>query len=177
MEYRFVAPDLRRWDTLKMEAVALGLFEDDRPPHDALGLLDWRLCGYLSEQLAAGRVDGHRGERWLVPCRGRVPVEKLFVFGLGRRAAFDERVYREVLEDLLDTLAKARVRTALVALPGRAGGLISAEAAMDVLLELTRGASEHDELILIEEPEAQKEMERRIQQERRRVRASDQPEI
>ena len=173
MDYRFVAPDLRRWDTLKTEAAALGLFADDRPPRDALGLLDWRLCGYLSDQLAAGRVDGSRGERWLVPCRGRLPVDKLFIFGLGRRDEFDAATYRVVLEDLLETLSKARVRTALVALPGRAAGLISAQDAMDTLLELTRGASEHDELILIEEVEAQKEMERRIQQERRRVRASD----
>lgn len=173
MEYRFVAPDLRRWDTLKTEAVALGLFQDDRPPRDALGLLDWRLCGYLSEQLAAGRVDGRLSERWLVPCRGRLPVDKLFIFGLGRRDSFDASTYRAVLTDLLETLSAARVRTALVALPGRASGHISAEDAMDTLLELTRGASEHDELILIEELEAQKEMERRIQQERRRVRATD----
>lgn len=173
MDYRFVAPDLRRWDMLKTEAVALGLFEDDRPPRDALGLLDWRLCGYLSEQLDAGRVDGKRGERWLVPCRGRLPVDKLFIFGLGRRDVFDETTYRAVLGDLLETLASARVRTALVALPGRASGHISAEDAMDVLLELTRGAGDQDELILIEDLDAQKEMERRIQQERRRVRATE----
>ena len=173
MDYRFVAPDLRRWDTLKTEAVALGLFEDDRPPRGALGLLDWRLCGYLSEQLAAGRVDGSRGERWLVPCRGRLPVDKLFIFGLGQREDFDVATYRAVLSDVLQTLTRARVRTALVALPGRANGLIGAEQAMDVLLELTRGATEQDELILVEELEAQKEMERRIQQERRRARASD----
>lgn len=173
MEYRFVAPDLRRWDTLKTEAVAVGLFLDDRPPRDALGLLDWRLCGYLSEQLAAGRVDGRRSERWLVPCRGRLPVDKLFVFGLGHRDVFDATAYRALLSDMLETLTQARVRTALVGLPGRAAGLIAAEQAMDVLLELTRGASEQDELILIEEPDAQKAMERQIQQERRRVRAAD----
>lgn len=171
MEIRFVPPDLRRFDLLKSEAMALGFFADERPLRGALGLVDWRLCGFLSRQLMAGRARGERGEVLLVPARGRLALEKVFVFGLGRRDDFDPPALDAVLQRMFAVLGGAQIRSSVLAIPGRAVGLVAPEAGMKALLRAAEQRPETDEVTLVEPPEAQKAMEKLIEQERRRARA------
>ncbi len=151
--------------------MALGFFEDERPLRGALGLVDWRLCGFLSRQLAVGRVRGKRGEVLLVPARGRLALEKLFVFGLGQRERFEPRALDEVLERMFTVLAGAQIRSSVLAIPGRAVDQVSPEDAMKALLRATHQRPETDEVTVVDTPEAQKAMEQVIEQERRRARA------
>lgn len=173
MEVRFVPPELRRLDKLRCEALALSFFEDDRPLVGTAGLVDWRLGGMLSKLLLRGRLTGARGEVALLPPRPRLPLHKLFLFGLGARSGFDAARQREAIDLMLTTLAKARVRTSAVALPGRAEHLAEAGPSMAIFLELAAGHTEHDEVTLVETPEAQREMEPVLEQERRRARARE----
>ena len=171
MELRFVAPDLRAIDGLRCEAIALTFFEDERPLRGAAGLADWRLCGRLSRLLVRGRVRGTRGERVLVPARPRLACDKLFLFGLGRRDAFDEPTFVAAIADVLDTLEGVRARTTVLALPGRSLDLVRPERAIELFLGAAGDRGEHDELTLIEPPDAQRAMIPVLERARRKARA------
>ncbi|AKF06930.1 M17 family peptidase N-terminal domain-containing protein [Sandaracinus amylolyticus] len=171
MELRFVAPDLRALDGLRSEALALPFFQDERPLRGAAGLVDWRLCGRLSRLLVRGRMRGALGERVLIPARPRLAFEKLFLFGLGPRAAFDETAFVASVDDVLDTLEKMRARTAVIALPGRSLELVGPERALELFLSAARDRHEHDELTLIEPLDAQRSMIPVLERARRKARA------
>ncbi|MEM9069810.1 MAG: M17 family peptidase N-terminal domain-containing protein [Myxococcota bacterium] len=171
MDFRFIPPDLRRLDTLQSEALALSFFADERPLRGALGLVDWRLCGFLSRQLRAGRITGDRGEVSLIPSSGRMVFEKLFLVGLGPRNDLSLTDVEGSLRLTLGTLARARVRSGVLALPGRSLGLVAADEAMKILLRTAEGIDDIDDLTVIDEAEAHKPMERVLEQERQRARA------
>ena len=171
MDVRFVQPDLRRFDELKSEALSLPFFADERPLAGALGLVDWRLAGQISRLILRGRISGAPGERVLVPARPKLPFEKLFLFGLGHRASFDEAVFESSVRTLFETLGKAHVRASVCALPGRAVGLVAPERAMELFLRLSGPEPEQDEITLVEDTEAQKVMAPIVERERRRARA------
>ena len=80
MDVHFVAPELRRLDELKIEALVMPFFSDERPLRGPLGSVDWRLCGRVSRLIERGIVTGKKGETVLVPARPRLPFEKLFLF-------------------------------------------------------------------------------------------------
>jgi len=172
VDVRFVVPDLRRLDVLKSEALSLGFFEDERPLRGALGLVDWRLCGQVSRLILRGRISGEAGEKVLIPARPRLPFEKLFLFGLGRRASFDDGVFREATERIMTTLTRARVRASVLALPGRPLILIDAEEAMGAFLSIARRHADHDEVTLVEDPDAQRVMAPMVERDRQRARAT-----
>lgn len=169
MEVSFVLPDLRRLDELKSEALALVLFEDERPLRGALGLVDWRLTGQISRLLLRGHARGAPGEAVLVPTRPRLPFEKLFLFGAGRRAELDEARFRRVVDRALTTLDRARVRASVLGLP--AHERMAPQRKMELFLELAPGHPEQDEVTLIEDADAQRAMTPVVERERRRIRA------
>lgn len=171
MDVHFVPADLRRFDALRSEALAIPFFEDERPLAGALGLVDWRLSGFLSRLILRGRISGRAGESVLLPARPRLSFEKLFLYGLGPRSDFDERVLRDATSRMLGALSKARVRASVLVLPGRVLGLVSPVRAMEVFLEVAAAHPEHDDVTLVEESEAQRAMEPVVERERRRARA------
>ncbi len=171
MDVRFVPPDLRRLDQLKSEALALPFFEDVRPLRGALGLVDWRLCGQVSRVLVRGHASGALGEAVLLPSKRRFPFEKLFLFGAGRADALDERRFVEVVGRMLGALDRARVRSSVIALPGRAVDRIDPARAMQLFLARAAAHPEQDVTTLIEDGEAQRAMQPVLERERRRAQA------
>ncbi len=171
MDVRFVAPDLRRLDELKSEALALAFFEDERPLRGALGLVDWRLCGQISRLLLRGRARGALRETVLLPTRPRLPFEKLFLVGAGRAGEVDERRFVDLVDWTLTTLDRARVRASVVGLPGRSLGRVPPQRAMELFLERAAAHPEQDQVTLIEDHDAQRAMAPVVERERRRVRA------
>lgn len=171
IELRFVASDLRALDGVRCEALATTFFEDERPLRGAAGLCDWRLAGRISRLLLRGRVRGRYGERLLIPGRPRLPFEKLFLFGLGPSANFDEQVFRAASLALLEALDAARVRSAAIALPGRAYGMPEPERAMELFVELPSASAPRDDLVVIESADAARAMTPVLERARRRARA------
>jgi hypothetical protein len=170
MELRFVTLELRRLDEVASEVLACGVFADERPHHGAAGLVDWRLAGTVSMLFGREFVTGKRGEVVMLPLRPKLPFDKALLFGLGPRAAFDDRVFREVTTHMLRTIEGLCARTAVVELPGRHRAAIDAERATDILLELAGGRPEHDVWTLIEPVEDQKRITARMSEQRRRDR-------
>ncbi len=170
MEIQFVAPELPALDALKCEAFAVSFFEDERPLAGALGLVDWRLCGAVSRLIQDGKVAGGAAEATLVPARPKLSFEKLFLFGLGPVGSFGEEMLVDATERMLSALDRARVRASVLALPGRALGLITPDAAMKVFLPLAARHTEHDEVTIVEPVEAQRLMRPMVERDRRRSR-------
>jgi hypothetical protein len=171
VDLRFVAPDLRKLDVVRGEALGVSIFSDERPLRGASGLVDWRLGGFVSRQLQAGRITGARGELTLVPSGGRLPFEKVVIVGLGPSSGLDGEVFDEGCRVMLDALHRAHVRSAFLVLPGRTQGRIGAAEAIERFLRVLAQVPDPDELTLIEPVEAQKEMEPVLAREQRRARA------
>jgi hypothetical protein len=169
-EIRFVAPDLRRLDEAGAEIVACAIWKDERPLRGLAGLLDWRLAGRLSRLAKEAFLLGDAGEVLAIPARPRLPFDKALVVGLGLRASFTDAACKKALSKILDALSGLSVKKAVVEIPGRGGGdeVISAERAADVLFDVL-GDEDRDALFLVEPPDAQKRIEKQLQEKRQRA--------
>jgi len=171
MDVRFVAPEMAELDALRCEALALPFFADEHPPRGPLGLVDWRLCGFVSRQLASGKITGAVDETVLLPGRPKLPVDKVFLFGLGPETELSRDAIGHHVARVLDTLSRAGVRTTALLLPGRSTGRTDPTLAMDAFMAVAAGREDHDELILLEPLEAQRAIQPIVERERRRARA------
>jgi hypothetical protein len=70
-------------DALDHETLILGFFSDERPPRGYCGLVDWRLNGMISNEIAGGRISGGFLEKLAVAFPKRILVSRLLLFGLG----------------------------------------------------------------------------------------------
>jgi hypothetical protein len=170
VDLHFLLPNLRTLDTASAELLACAMWSDERPMRGLAGLLDWRLAGKLSALAQDGFLAGSLGEVLLVPGRPRLPFEKVLVLGVGARVDFGDDAYRNVVTRLLRSLEGLRIRRAVVELPGRASEAIGAERATELLFECIGASAEHDAWWLVEEPDAQKKIQLRAADERRRAR-------
>jgi hypothetical protein len=168
MNLGFVAPDLRQIDHLRVGALVLFLHEDEIPLPDVRGLVDWRLCGTLSRLVALGRLRGTDGETTLMPVGHRLGCDRLLVLGLGPRRALAPDELGERIRRALRTLAEIQVHSAAIALPGRPGGLTDPVAALEALLAVAPEVPELDEIVVIDDPPAQKTMNATLDLQRRR---------
>jgi hypothetical protein len=172
MDVRFVALDMVRIDVLRYEAVVLPFFEDERPLRGAPGLFDWRLCGRLSELLLSGRVTGKRDEVTLIPSRPLLPFDKLLLVGCGMREHFERDVFVSVIERVFSVADGIRLRNLVLALPGRGVGVASPTDAIRWFLDTASAREIMDEVILLDDLEAQKLMLPIVEAERRRTRTA-----
>jgi hypothetical protein len=82
---RLLPLSLARWPRDAGDLLIVWVASDERPVRGAAGLVDWRLCGRLSELIAGGRFAGHAGERLLLHS-DRLPWRAALAMGLGPRA-------------------------------------------------------------------------------------------
>lgn len=72
-------------ERVRSELIVTGFFKDELPLRGGVGRADWRLCGLISEQLVAGRIEGNWGEALMVPSQGHLRARCVLVIGLGSR--------------------------------------------------------------------------------------------
>ncbi|OHE23825.1 MAG: hypothetical protein A3J94_12635 [Syntrophus sp. RIFOXYC2_FULL_54_9] len=70
-------------DALACETLILGFFSDERPPKGYCGLVDWRLNGMISTEIAGERISGAFLEKFAYAFPARIHVSRLLLFGLG----------------------------------------------------------------------------------------------
>lgn len=185
MDVHFAPPDLASLDQLKTEALCLPLFSDERPLRGAPGLIDWRLCGRISELLVSGKMQGELGEAVLMPARPRLTPERLLWLGAGKRAELDEARFRHLIRDFMERLLRLHVRTTAFVLPGCVApgrvppGCVLPGAtllrvdparAMEWFLEESAPFAERlDEVTLLDTLEAQRAMQPLVDRARRRA--------
>jgi len=169
VDFRFLPPDLRQLDLATAELLACCIWSDIRPVRGLAGLLDFRLAGKLSRLSRESFLGGARGEVVLVPGRPRFPFDKVLVFGLGSRSDFSDAVYATSVKHMSRALEELLVARAVVELPGRADGAVAPERAAELLVA-SIGSDAHDTWWLVEDLEAQRAMEPKLQRDRRSLR-------
>jgi hypothetical protein len=70
-------------DALARETLILGFFSDERPPRGYCGLVDWRLNGMISSEIAGGRISGSFLEKIACAFPRRIRVSRILLFGMG----------------------------------------------------------------------------------------------
>jgi leucyl aminopeptidase len=105
--------DARPLERVRGELAVVGFFEGERPLRGSAGRADWRLCGALSELLAAGSLAGARGEALLATSEGALRAPRLLALGLGPREGFSladaEALGRDAVGRALDLGAASAV--------------------------------------------------------------------
>ncbi len=102
-------------DALRVDALAV-FVGPERPLQGLAGFADWRLCGALSRTIRAGQFEGGYGEALLIPSAGRLPVDRIFCFGLGE-APLDEAGYGKALLTACDAMQRVRSEAFATSLP------------------------------------------------------------
>ena len=106
-------------EDLWQEALALGLFSDEKPPRGVTGQVDWRLSGLISRSLAAGKITGHAAEITLFsPDRAALPPPKLLVIGMGDGSQLSREIIFEAGQILITTLRALACREIAASVPG-----------------------------------------------------------
>jgi hypothetical protein len=154
--------DLARWDRDgRGELLAVFIWQDVRPLRGGAGLLDWRLCGQLSELIQSGRLTGRDGEQLLLPAGGRLPWQFIMVMGLGPRAGFAGARFRAAVARLFAAARGLDVHELALAPPGRDVDALPARRALDLILA-EAAAPDHrtwfQRLAIIEAAAVQKEL-------------------
>ena len=72
---------------MERDTLLLGFFSDERPPRGYCGLVDWRLNGLISAEIAGGRISGSFPEKLAIAFPKRLRCSRLLLFGLGPLAA------------------------------------------------------------------------------------------
>ena len=86
-------------DALSRETLILGFFSDERPPKGYCGLVDWRLNGRISTEIASGRISGSFLEKVACSFPGRIRVSRLLLIGMGALTELtDDRLYNAGFE-------------------------------------------------------------------------------
>jgi hypothetical protein len=115
--------------------------EDERPLRGDAGLVDWRLCGLISEQLRSGYVSGQLGEAALLP--GAKPLTPSRILLVGTGSAPPRGGSRPILRAMRSAAGKLlmmRSPAALLALPG---AIDFAADAVSLLRGLVHGLAEN----------------------------------
>ena len=175
IDIRFAAPDMVHVDALRCEVLILTFFADERPLQSVAGLVDWRMCGFLSKRMLDGFITGDVTEQVLVPTQGRIPVDKLLLVGLGEETAFSPEQAEQQTRRIFATLEAMGLRTAGIVLPGRSTDRVGAVEAMEALVAGSAVGQPPDELVLFEGHDGERAMAPIVDRERRRERARHYP--
>jgi len=83
----------------RADLIIVPLFAGEQPLRGSTGRVDWRLCGRLSELVAAGRLEGATGEAVLLASLGGVRAPFLLILGAGSRSDFDAHQWARLVAD------------------------------------------------------------------------------
>ncbi len=99
---------------LATDALIVGFYEDVRPLKGVAGELDWLLCGSLSSLILTKKLSGALGEVALLTSQGKVPVQKIFLVGLGPRAGLTRTTLQSAARNAAASAVGAGVRSAAI---------------------------------------------------------------
>jgi len=159
----FLPIDLVRWDNGPGgDAMVVPIWMDVRPLRGAAGLLDWRMCGRLSQVIREGRLAGTPGEKLLL-VTNRIRWRRVLAVGVGESKEFNSDAFRNAVDCSLQALRGIGASNVAMALPGRDVDLLRPEDAVRQLIDAVAESEQGngrwlDSLVLIDTPAASKTM-------------------
>jgi hypothetical protein len=131
----FLPVDLHRWDHGSGgDVLVVPIWSDIRPLRGVAGLLDWRLCGKLSQMIREGRVSGSAGEKLLL-VTGRVPWPRILGIGAGPSDVFGDGACKATLQCAMEAARGIGAAKMTIAIPGRDLDLVKPDRAIRHLVE------------------------------------------
>lgn len=150
MKVQLARPDLESLDGLNSDALCLFLFEDVRPLRGLSGLVDWRLGAAISGHLETGWLTGASGERFILPAHHKLPVNKIFGFGLGPSSSFEPALQHALVLDAFRTLRDAGAHGTILTPPGRAEDLASDLESLEAVCQALDRSMDFDEVVIVD---------------------------
>lgn len=106
-------------EAVAAELAVVACFAEDRPLRGGAGRADWRLCGVLSQLVAAGWLRCAAGEAALVPSGGGIAAPRVMALGLGGRVDFDRDALARFAAEALRRAELLRARSLALGWPER----------------------------------------------------------
>jgi hypothetical protein len=123
------------------DTILVPLPEDERPLRGDAGLVDWRLCGRISEQLRSGYLSGALGEAALLPGSRPLSPSRILLVGTGKPPARGGA--RPILRAMRTAAGKLLMMKSPAALLACPGAIDFAEDAVALLRGLVHGLAEN----------------------------------
>lgn len=183
MILEFADQQLEALDKASVDCLVLTAFLDDRPLRGLAGRVDWRLCGRLSHWMQIGFVDLGLGVALLTPMpAARLPMNKILLVGMGRRAEFDGARFDHVCSAIFRHTAGIGVQDVAMAMPGRVGLDVALRSAVQGLGRAIAQAYDAASLLqlrvtILESIDMQRELGDPLRDMARRLRASAQDSL
>ncbi|OPY86572.1 MAG: hypothetical protein A4E73_03926 [Syntrophaceae bacterium PtaU1.Bin231] len=121
-------------ESLYEENLVLAVYADERPPKGYSGLVDWRLNGLLSTEIARGRISAVFGEKVILPHPERIAVKRLILFGLGPISEATQGRLYEAGCRIVETMSDLLSRSFAVNIPTAAKPRLSVQEAAEAML-------------------------------------------
>lgn len=87
-------------DKLDGQVSAAFYFEDERPLHGPVAMLDWRLNGALTKKLLSGELTGKSSEQFMSMANDKVESEWILFQGGGSRKGLTSDTYLSLVRNL-----------------------------------------------------------------------------
>ena len=121
-------------DALSHDTLILGFFSDERPPKGYCGLVDWRLNGMISTEIAQGRISGDFPEKLLYAFPERIRISRLLLFGLGSLSALTyDRLYNTGYQ-MAETASGIRAADLVLPIPAAGRGALKLSGMAEAML-------------------------------------------
>lgn len=144
MEIQVIAGGIQ---TTKDELIVVNLFEGSETPGGATGAVDKALGGLISEAIAAGDLQGKKGETAVFYPRGALPARRVLVVGLGPGDDFSLDAVRWAAASAAQKARELGVASFSSVVHGAgAGGFPPEKAAQTVVEGTTLGLYRYQEL-------------------------------
>jgi hypothetical protein len=138
------------------------IWTDVRPLRGAAGLLDWRMCGRLSQVIREGRLAGTPGEKLLL-VTNRIRWRRVLAIGVGDSKEFSDGIFRSAVDCGLQALRGIGASKVAMALPGRDIELLRPDHAVRQFIDAVADSEQGngpwlDSVVIIDTPAASKAM-------------------
>ncbi len=111
----------------RCDTLVVPIPSDERPLRGDAGWVDWRVCGAISRQMAAGWVEGRRGEAVLLPAPRPLQAGRILLVGLGAVDQLEGRPLQRVFCLMAEKLLALRAQLAVLAPPDAVDLALDAE--------------------------------------------------
>lgn len=104
-------------DQLPGAALAVLLFEDQRPLAGPVAVVDWRLDGLLTRMILGEEIAGRPSEHLILQSNGKIAAPWVLVIGGGRWQNLDGDVYRRLLRKIFMVAGRAGMADLALCIP------------------------------------------------------------